>query len=62
MNVATRVRERADATERHCGWDPPSPRAWMRVIYCDWMPAEGWTHKKGIGNPWIKTAGADSTR
>jgi len=61
VNVLTRVRERADASEHHCHWDPEKPGAWMRVIYCDWMSDEGWTHKKGIGNPWIKAAAPDST-
>ncbi len=60
INVVTQVRERANATEHRCRWDPPNERAWMRVIYCDWMPTEGWTHKKGIGNPWIKAPSRDT--
>lgn len=60
INVVTQVRERANATERHCRWEPPNEGDWMRVIYCDWMVAEGWTHKNGIGHPWIKPAGHDT--
>lgn len=62
VNVVARVRESHDATERHCRWDPDQPGKWMRVIYCDWMEAEGWVHKKGIGSPWIKPPTGDSAQ
>lgn len=60
VNAVTQARERVNATERRCRWEPPNDRLWMRVIYCDWMTAEGWTHKNGIGNPWIKPATLDT--
>ena len=62
VNVATRLRERMDAPEKHCGWVPNNDKLWMRVLYCDWMESEGWTHKEGIGEPWVKLAPLASTK
>lgn len=58
VNAAIRVRERMDSPEKHCGWVPQNDKLWMRVLYCDWMESEGWTHKEGIGEPWVKLAPA----
>jgi len=60
VNIATRVRERKDAKEASCRWDPPNERLWMRVLYCDWMRGEGWTHKKGLHETWLKRAPRDT--
>ena len=54
VNRAIEVRQKKDATDSHCSWDPPKDFLWRRVLYCDWMPAEGWTLKKGGHNTWLK--------
>ena len=54
INVAVEIRERADVAESRCIWDPPNERLWTRIIYCDWMPAEGWTLESGLWKTWLK--------
>ncbi len=61
VNIVVEIRQKKDAPESHCSWDPPKDYLWRRVLYCDWMPAEGWTLKKGAYNTWLKRA-PDSTR
>jgi hypothetical protein len=56
VNTLVEVREKKDAPNSHCSWDPPKEFLWRRVLYCDWMPAEGWTLKKGSWNTWLKPA------
>ncbi len=56
VNTAIEVREKADAPDSRCIWDPPDPNLWMRVLFCDWMPSEGWTLKKGLYKTWLKRA------
>jgi len=56
VNVLVEIRQKKDATESHCSWDPPQDFLWTRVLYCDWMPTEGWTLKKGLHNTWLKRA------
>jgi hypothetical protein len=56
VNKLIEVRQKQDATESHCSWDPPNDRLWRRILYCDWMPAEGWVLKKGSHNTWLKPA------
>jgi hypothetical protein len=56
VNVLAEVRQKKDATDSHCSWDPPDDKLWRRVLYCDWMPAEGWTLKKGAYKTWLKPA------
>ena len=56
VNVLIEVRQKAGASESHCSWDPPNDTLWRRVLYCDWMPAEGWTLKKGGDKTWLKPA------
>jgi len=62
VNEAVRVRARAGAPDHPCRWVPPNDRLWMRVLYCDSLEAEGWTHKNGIGNPWLRLPTADLVR
>jgi hypothetical protein len=54
VNVLVKIRQKKDAPESHCSWDPPNESLWRRVIYCDWMPKEGWTLTKGAYNTWLK--------
>jgi hypothetical protein len=56
VNKLLEVRQKQDATESHCSWDPPNDRLWRRVLYCDWMPVEGWTLKNGSHKTWLKPA------
>jgi hypothetical protein len=56
VNVLVEIRQKKDAPESHCSWDPPKDFLWRRVLYCDWMPAEGWTLKKGAYSTWLKLA------
>ena len=60
VNALIEVRQKKDAPESHCSWDPPKDFLWRRILYCDWMPAEGWTLKKGAHNTWLKPA-SDAT-
>jgi len=54
VNVAIEVREKQGATDSKCSWDPPNDRLWRRMLYCTWMPAEGWTQTKGAWATWLK--------
>jgi hypothetical protein len=56
VNVLVEIRQKKDAPRSRCSWDPPKEFLWRRVLYCDWMPAEGWTLKKGAHNTWLKRA------
>jgi hypothetical protein len=56
VNVLVEIRQKKDLPESHCTWDPPNESLWRRVLYCDWMPAEGWTLKKGAHNTWLRRA------
>jgi hypothetical protein len=58
LNVVTRIRQAHDDPHSRCAWLPEHEGLWLRAIYCDWMPGEGW---KGIKNMygqttvWVKT-------
>lgn len=56
VNALVEIRQKKDAAESHCSWDPPKEFLWRRVLYCDWMPVEGWMHKKGGHSTWLKRA------
>jgi hypothetical protein len=56
VNVQVEIRQKKDAPESHCSWDPPKDFLWRRVLYFDWMPGQGWTLKKGAHNTWLKRA------
>jgi hypothetical protein len=53
-NTATRVRQRPSDPQKQCRWTPENPRLWARVLYCDWMQAEGWVQQDGLWDVWIK--------
>lgn len=48
VNVVTRVREKSSDNQKQCHWDPPDDLKllWGRILYCEWMPQEGWILKK----------------
>ncbi len=56
VNVLIEVRQKKDAPNPQCSWDPPNDRLWRRLLYCGWMPAEGWTLKTGGHKTWLKRA------
>ena len=56
VNTAVRVRQRKGVSNPQCRWVPDNEKLWMRVLYCDWMEAEGWVEKKGFESTWLKPA------
>ncbi|HXX49512.1 MAG TPA: hypothetical protein VEN47_14880 [Myxococcota bacterium] len=59
INVVTQLREPAGTEPSSCAWLPLQAGLWRRAIYCDWMPAEGWTGVRnwlGQTEVWIKAA------
>ena len=54
VNTVTQVRQKQGAPDSQCSWDPPDDKLWRRLLYCAWMPAEGWTLDKGFWNTWLK--------
>lgn len=55
LNTVTRVRQKVSDPTGGCRWDPPDDRLWMRILYCEWMPAEGWVEVKALlTHKWIK--------
>lgn len=62
VNIATQVRHKRADAEKHCRWDPPNERLWMRILYCDWMAKEGWVERKeGPAKTWVKPAPTTGT-
>jgi len=58
-NTVTRVVEKANSSPKHCSWLPDKPGLWMRVIYCDWMPAAGWRQQQSELFPlWVNPINA----
>lgn len=57
VNTLTRIREARDNQNSQCRWDPPQKNLWGRILYCDWMQAEGWTlEKDGFAKYWVKVS------
>jgi hypothetical protein len=61
VNAVTQVREKQGSSDSKCSWDPPKSNLWRRILYCTWMPAEGWTLTKGSHNTWLKPASGAKT-
>lgn len=55
-NTVTRVVEKHGAADSKCWWDPKNDRLWARILYCSWMPDEGWIKQGGLFNAWYKPA------
>jgi hypothetical protein len=62
VNVLVEVREKKDAPDSQCSWDPPNNSLWTRVLYCKWMSTEGWTLKNGLHKTWLKRASNTKTQ
>ncbi|WP_199385460.1 hypothetical protein [Geomesophilobacter sediminis] len=54
VHLVTRVVQKYGGNEERCWWDPKDDRLWLRVIYCDWMPNEGWIKQGGTNPAWYK--------
>ena len=55
-STVTRVRVKAVDVDEVCRWIPEGDHRWTRVLYCDWMKAEGWIQQEGLFDVWIKPA------
>ena len=63
VNVAVEVREHKDTPNSQCSWNPPDDTKWRRVLYCAWMPAEGWALKKSfLHETWFKATPAPKSQ
>jgi len=56
LNTVMRIRQKNGDGATTCNWVPPNPQLWARVLYCDWMPGEGWIEQGGINKAWFKPA------
>jgi len=65
INLVLRIRAKPDELPAKCHWDPPDEGKWARNLYCEGIEQEGWVHKGGIYNMWMKPRGdaaADAQR
>jgi hypothetical protein len=62
LNIVTRVVQKYGSDDANCWWDPKNDRLWLRVLYCSWMPSEGWVKQGGIDPAWFKPPTSDSGR
>jgi len=56
VNTVTRVVQRSGQNADVCWWDPKNDKLWRRVMYCEWMPGEGWVKQEGLIPGWYKSA------
>jgi hypothetical protein len=54
MNRVTRVVQKSGQDDGSCWWDPRDDRLWLRILYCKWMPNEGWVKQGGVNPAWFK--------
>ena len=54
LNTVTRLAYRYPEKPQSCWWDPKDDRLWLRTIYCEWMPKEGWIKQEGLYPSWFK--------
>ena len=58
LNIVTRVVQKYEYADGSCWWDPKDDRLWLRILYCDWMPREGWVKQGGINPAWYRPLNA----
>ena len=46
VNSVTRVVQPAGTTNGACWWDPKDDKLWRRVMFCSWMPEQGWVKQE----------------
>ena len=56
VNTVTRVLQSAKQANGPCWWNPKNDLLWRRVMYCDWMPQQGWVKQEGLNTGWYKPA------
>lgn len=54
VNVAREVRATQDEVPGKCHWDPPDERMRARNLFCEGIEQEGWVHRGGLYNMWMK--------
>lgn len=54
LNTVTRVVQKHGDIGNNCWWEPKDNRLWLRVLYCDWMPKEGWVKQGGFSPAWYR--------
>lgn len=54
INQALQVRESLNDESGQCRWDPENETLWMRVLFCEWMPSDGWVYRDGLNKGWFK--------
>ena len=59
MNSVTRIVQKSGKDDGKCWWDPKNDRLWQRILYCEWMPAEGWVKHDGMAPAWFKPPSAE---
>ena len=60
-NTMTRRVQQANSPNRRCRWMPDTPGLWRALLYCDWMPEEGWIQQDNfLFKFWIKPIAASS--
>ena len=53
-SVVTRIRQKGNVSNGRIRWIPEDDRMWHRVLYADWMPAEGWVEQTGLWRTYYK--------
>jgi len=59
MNSVTRIVQKSGQDDGTCWWDPKNDRLWQRILYCEWMPKEGWIKQEGMTPAWFKPPSAE---
>ena len=62
LNIVTRVVQKYGSDDANCWWDPKDDSLWLRVLYCSWMPSEGWVRQGGVSPAWFKPPTSGSGR
>jgi hypothetical protein len=59
MNSVTRIVQKSGKDDSTCWWDPKNDSLWQRILYCEWMPSEGWVKQGGMTPAWFKPPSAE---
>ncbi|HEY1491558.1 MAG TPA: hypothetical protein VGF35_02935 [Steroidobacteraceae bacterium] len=58
VNSVTRVLQPAGTQDGACWWDPQDDKRWRSVMFCSWMPDQGWVKQEGLTTGWYHKAEA----
>ena len=58
VNTVVRVVQKKNDSAGSCRWEPEAKGS-MQILYCDWMPEQGWVKYKAgtFEETWVKPAG-----